>query len=131
MNRVAHFEIHATDPEKAATFYTDVFGWDIKKWEGGQMEYWMVMTGKQEEAGGINGGITRRMGAAPENGAAVTSFVCTVVVDSYDAYHEKIIAAGGTVALPKMALLGMAWQGYYKDIDGNIFGLHQADANAK
>ena len=34
-NRVAHFEIQATNPEQAAEFYTKVFGWEIKKWEGG------------------------------------------------------------------------------------------------
>jgi predicted enzyme related to lactoylglutathione lyase len=131
MNRVNHFEIHATDPEKVAEFYTNVFGWEIKKWEGGQMEYWMIMTGKQDEPGGINGGLVRRMGAAPAEGAAVNGAVNTIVVDSYDEYDAKILAAGGTVALPKMALVGMAWQGYYKDTDGNTFGLHQADTNAK
>ena len=27
MNRVVHFEIHAADPERAARFYGEVFGW--------------------------------------------------------------------------------------------------------
>ena len=130
-NRLAHFEIHASNPEKIAEFYTTVFGWEIKKWEGGQMEYWMVMTGGKDEAGGINGGITRRMGPAPAQGAPVSGYVCTMVVDSYDEYAKKIMDAGGTMALPKMALVGMAWQGYFKDTDGNIFGLHQIDPNAK
>ncbi len=130
-NRLAHFEIHASDPEKLVKFYTDVFGWEIKKWEGGQMEYWMVMTGEKDEPNGINGGLIRRKGVAAENGAPVNGFVCTMVVDNYDAIEQKILDAGGTVALPKMALLGMAWQGYYKDTDNNIFGLHQADPNAK
>lgn len=130
-NRLAHFEIHASNPEKLVEFYTSVFGWEIKKWDGGQMEYWMIMTGKQDEPGGINGGLIRRHGPAPENGAPVSGYVCTMVVDNYDTYAEKILAAGGTVALPKMALVGMAWQGYFKDTDGNIFGLHQADTNAK
>jgi len=25
----------------------------------------------------------------------------------------------------------MAWQAYYKDTEGNIFGIHQTDKNAK
>jgi uncharacterized protein len=29
MNRVAHFEIHAKDLDKAQKFYADVFGWKI------------------------------------------------------------------------------------------------------
>jgi predicted enzyme related to lactoylglutathione lyase len=130
-NRVAHFEIHAENPERAAKFYTDVFGWEIKKWEGGSMEYWLVMTGAQGEPGGINGGLMRRMGAAPKGGEPVNAFVCTMIVENYDAIAEKIMAAGGTLALAKMAIPGMAWQGYYKDTEGNIFGIHQRDTNAK
>jgi predicted enzyme related to lactoylglutathione lyase len=128
-NRVAHFEIHADEPERAVAFYADVFGWDIKKWEGGQFEYWMVMTGGRDEAGGINGGLVRRQGSTPDAGAA-NAFVCTIVVDDYDAMAAKILAHGGREAMPKMALVGMAWQGYFKDTEGNCFGLHQADANA-
>jgi predicted enzyme related to lactoylglutathione lyase len=129
-NRVAHFEIHAENPERAVEFYTTVFGWEIKKWEGGQMEYWMVMTGKSEEAGGINGGLVRRQGSAPAEMAAVNGYVCTIIVDSFDEMAAKIEENGGIVALPKMALKGMAWQGYFKDTEGNIFGLHQIDKNA-
>jgi len=129
-NRVAHFEIHAENPERAIAFYKTVFGWDFQKWEGGQMEYWMVMTGKSDEPGGINGGLMPRRGSAPTDGAAVNAFVCTMVVASYDEIEAKILANGGVVASPKVALVGMAWQGYYKDTEGNIFGIHQADANA-
>jgi predicted enzyme related to lactoylglutathione lyase len=130
-NRVAHFEIHAENPERAVEFYTKVFGWEITKWEGGQMEYWMVMTGKRDEPGGINGGLMRRRGPAPDDGAPMNGFVCTMIVDSYDDIHAKIMEHGGSVALPKMALMGMAWQGYYKDTEGNIIGIHQPDPNAK
>lgn len=34
MNRVVHFEISADDPTRAVNFYTNAFGWEIKKWEG-------------------------------------------------------------------------------------------------
>ena len=33
--------------------------------------------------------------------------------------------------MPKFALPGMAWQGYYIDTEGNTFGIHQPDVNAK
>ena len=35
------------------------------------------------------------------------------------------------VAMPKFALAGMAWQGYFLDTEGNTFGVHQPDENAK
>ena len=130
-NRVAHFEIHTDNPERAIKFYGDIFGWKITKWEGGQMEYWMIETGSREEPGGINGGLLRRPCPAPTPGQASNAYVCTIVVPSYDEYAAKILAAGGVVAMPKMALVGMAWQGYFIDTEGNVFGLHQADTNAK
>lgn len=130
-NRVSHFEIHSDNPERAVKFYTDVFGWEIKKWEGGQMEYWMVMTGTKEEPGGINGGLVRRANAAPAVGQAPNAFVCTVTVDSFDEVAAKILANGGVAAMPKFALVGMAWQGYFIDTEGNMFGIHQPDSNAK
>ena len=34
----------------------------------------------------------------------------------------KILENGGKVAMPKYALPGMAWQGYFIDTEGNIFG---------
>jgi predicted enzyme related to lactoylglutathione lyase len=52
-------------------------------------------------------------------------------VDNFDEIAKKIEAAGGIVALPKAAIPGMAWQGYFLDTEGNTFGLHQADPNAK
>ena len=52
-------------------------------------------------------------------------------VENYDLTEAKIIENGGKVALPKFALPGMAWQGYYIDTEGNTFGIHQPDVNAK
>src|SRR5882762_7349395 len=57
MSRVIHFEIPASDPERASAFYKKVFGWKIEKWPG-PMEYWMVTTGA-EGAPGINGGLMK------------------------------------------------------------------------
>ena len=54
---------------------------------------------------GINGGRMKRMGVDPAESASVNASVCTVAVDDYDDMHGKFLAAGGTVALPKNALL--------------------------
>ena len=47
-------------------------------------------------------------------------------VESYDVTEAKILENGGKVAMPKYALW-MAWQGYYIDTEGNVFGIHQPD----
>ncbi|HEX7072170.1 MAG TPA: VOC family protein [Rhodothermales bacterium] len=130
-NRLVHFEIHAADPERAMKFYREVFGWDFPIWMK-DPEYWGVMTAAEGSTEpGINGGLMRRMGGPPSDGAAVNAYVCTMQVDDYDATHDRIMRNGGTVALPKHAIMGMAWQGYYKDTEGNIFGVHQPDENAR
>lgn len=130
-NRVVHFEIHAADPQRAIAFYQAVFGWQFPQWME-EPPYWGVMTAPQDSSEpGINGGLMTRIGDGPEEGAPVSCYVCTVQVDAYDDAHEKILGAGGKVALAKHAIPGMAWQGYYKDTEGNLFGIHQPDENAK
>jgi predicted enzyme related to lactoylglutathione lyase len=129
MNRVVHFEIQAENIDRAIAFYTNVFGWQFPKWMD---NYWGVMTAeKDSKEPGINGGLLQRPCPAPAVGQGVNAFVCTVQVDSFDETAKKIQIAGGTVAMPKMAIVGMAWQGYFLDTEGNIFGVHQADVNAK
>lgn len=131
MNRIVHFEIHAEDPERAIAFYKGVFGWDFPVWME-EPKYWGVMTAEKDSKElGINGGLLLRKGPTPTEGQPVNAYVCTVQVDDIDATIGKIEDAGGTVALPKHAITGMAWQAYYKDTEGNIFGIHQPDVNAK
>lgn len=132
MNRVVHFEIQVDEPARAIAFYTQVFGWHIEEYVGLETEYWMIMTADRDSKElGINGGLLRRPAPTPEGQCGTNAFVCTMQVDDFDAIAAKIEAAGGKVALPKFALAGMAWQGYFLDTEGNTFGIHQADENAK
>jgi hypothetical protein len=124
-----HFEIHADSPERAAAFYEGVFGWKFQKWSG-PMEYWLVMTGEAGQPG-INGGMIRRMGPPPEEGAAVNAYPCTMEVASLEDACKKVEAGGGRIVVPKMAIPGMAWLVYCKDTEGNIFGMIENDPNAK
>ncbi|MCB0047227.1 MAG: hypothetical protein KDD92_17510 [Caldilineaceae bacterium] len=129
-NRVVHFEIHAGDVARAQQFYGDIFGWQFQDWsEYAGMPYFGIVTGEEGEPG-IDGGLMQRQGDGAGPGAPVNGAVLTIGVGNYDAIHERILAAGGMVALPKYALPGMAWQGYYLDPDGNVFGIHQPDENA-
>ncbi|KND48221.1 MAG: Glyoxalase family protein [Parcubacteria bacterium C7867-006] len=126
-NRVVHFEIYVDDIERAKKFYTDVFGWEFVDWSGVTgTPYWGVMTapmGSTEP--GINGGLMQRQGATVVPDIAVVGYVCTVQVENIDETIKKVESAGGTMAMPKYALGDMAMQAYYKDTEGNIFGVHQ------
>ncbi len=91
MLRIIHFEIHADEPERAIKFYSGVFGWEIKKWEGPQ-DYWLVMTGNKADPG-IDGGLLKR--EKPVNGDGMGSYVCIIDVPSVDEFIQKIKNAGG------------------------------------
>jgi len=127
MPRVIHFEIHASDPDRSVKFYESLFGWTFQKWEG-PMDYWLVTTGPDSQPG-INGGLLRRQGEI--DGQAVIAYVCTVDVENIDTAITKAQSLGAQVVVPKMPIPGMGWLVYCKDSEGNIFGMMQADPEAK
>jgi predicted enzyme related to lactoylglutathione lyase len=128
MNRPIHFEIHAENTERAIAFYTKLFGWQFSQWAG--QPYWLVKTG-EDGTPGINGGLLPRQGPGPTGMAAVSAYVCTTGVEDLDAMVAKAVAAGGSVAVPKMPIPTMGWLAYCKDTEGNLFGMMQMDVNAK
>jgi len=131
MPRVIHFEIHAGEPERAMAFYSALFGWTFQKYPVGT-DYWLINTGPSTEPG-INGGLLRRRFAnpGPHQTMPIIGFVCTVDVADVDRTVAAALAAGGTVALAKMAISGRAWIAHLKDTESNVFGIYQADKNAK
>ena len=122
MPRPIHFEIPADDPQRAVDFYSKVFGWTIKKWDG-PMEYWMVTTGKAPEPG-IDGGIMPRH---HPNQPCVN----TIGVENLDQMVETVLANGGSMAVPKMAVPTVGWLAYCQDTEGHVFGMMQNDPGAK
>ena len=122
MPRVVHFEIDAKKPDRVIKFYEKVFSWKIKKWEG-PVEYYLITTGKESEPG-IDGGLSRRTESEP-------STVNTIDVPSVDEFIKKVEASGGTIIRPKMAVPGVGYMAYFKDPEGNIFGMMENDESAK
>jgi predicted enzyme related to lactoylglutathione lyase len=135
MNRVIHFEIHSTDPDRAARFYGKVFGWRTKEWliPGVQLRdehrYWTVTTGEGEC--GINGGLVFRKGPVPAPGQDANAYVCTIGVASLDESMARAMEAGASLKVPKMPIPGVGWLAYFTDPDGNTFGLMQDDPGAR
>ena len=125
MPRIAHFEHAYDDPESAARFYRDVFGWTAEVWAGGEQPYWMITTGPDAESTGINGGFLKK------SDAGQPSVVNTITVDDIDSYIAKVEEAGGTVMMPKTAIPGVGYQAYFVDPGGVAFGLHQPDESAE
>lgn len=121
MSRVVHFEIHVDDPNRASKFYTDVFGWKFNKWEG-PLDYWLISTG-DTGCPGIDGGMMKRRDP-------MGNVYNTIGIESIDKSIEQITKAGGTIVVPKMPIPGVGWLAYFKDTEGNIFGVMQPDPSA-
>jgi uncharacterized protein len=124
MNNVAYFEIQTDDPERASAFYAAVFGWKFTKAEGMPIDYWRI------ETDGITGGLLKRPAPAPTQPSGTNAFTCSMEVEDFDATAQLILKQGGQVALPKFAVPGTCWQGYFIDTEGNTFGLFQVDEHA-
>lgn len=130
MNRIIHFEVHARDMDKMQAFYSTVFGWKLTDLGPQMGHYRMIQTGSDapgEKWPGIDGGMNPRRGELPAEGQPLNAYVCTIGVDDLDAYMAKVLAAGGTLATEKMPIPGVGSLAYARDIEGNIFGIMQAD----
>jgi predicted enzyme related to lactoylglutathione lyase len=106
-------------------FYSEVFGWKFAKQEFVPVEYYHITTD------GMYGGLLKRPGQIPPVGFGTNAFTCSIQVEDFDTTADRILALGGQVALPKFAVPGRCWQGYFIDLDGNTFGIFEVDENAK
>lgn len=129
MNRPVHFEIHAEDMDRCEKFYNTLFWWKFTKWDGGDEEYRMIVTG--DEWVGINGGMVKRRWANPTPEMPVKWFVCTIEVENVDTILEQATTLGAVIALPKAPIPGMGWLAYLIDTEKNIFGIMHNDPTAK
>lgn len=135
MNRVVHFEIQADDIERAKKFYSSVFGWEMQQMGEEFGGYVVIKTGPgpddiakggvRMEDLGINGGMMKRNAPLPEDGKSPNAYTCIIAVDNIDAYIQKVDAAGGKPQTEKMDVPGVGQLRYYKDTEGNIFGIIQ------
>jgi len=123
MGRVVHFEIHASDLDRAERFYRRVFGWEVTRWDEAPVDYRMITTGADGEPG-INGALVERRGRL--DGQAVTAFVCRVDVDDLSAIEAAVPEAGGQQVVDRQDLENVGAFAYFKDTEGNIFGAIQA-----
>lgn len=125
MNEVSYFEIQASNPSKLVEFYTGVLGWKCERDESIPIEYYRIF------GAGPFGAILKRPAAVPPMEAGTNAFTCSIQVENFDETTKKIIELGGIEAMPKFAIAGKCWQGYFVDPDHNVFGIFQPDPHAK
>src|SRR3954453_19621786 len=126
--RVVHFEVPFEDQDRAGSFYTEVFGWQLQTMP--EMSYVMVTPGPTapqgggpEEPGFINGGMLARN--APIGGP-----VLVIEVEGSNEALAQIEDRGGTTVKAKVGVGGMGFSAYFKDPEGNLLGLWESAAPA-
>jgi uncharacterized protein len=123
MDKVVHFEIPMDDRDRAKSFYSSVFGWELTTMEMPGGEYTTALTTAVDETtrmptepGAINGGLTERQGP-------VSQPVITIGVAAIDDTLKQIESAGGNVVQARTEIPEMGAFAYFTDSEGNVMGL--------
>ncbi|WP_435356738.1 VOC family protein [Emticicia sp. SJ17W-69] len=124
MNTIGYFEIQSSVPVRDIKFYEAVFGWKFFKEPSVPIEYYRI------ETNSINGGLLQRLAPLPPPASGTNAYVCSIQVANFDKISESILVNGGEIAMPKFAISGRCWQGYFVDLDNNTFGIFEVDENA-
>jgi predicted enzyme related to lactoylglutathione lyase len=90
-------QLNTSGPERAARFYTDVFGWRIESVGSPEQPYWGIFNGPN-----LNGGM---MPLPPGSGGAPHWLVYFATADA-DVSAARIGELGGRVLVPPMAVPG-------------------------
>jgi hypothetical protein len=115
-NHIAHFEIFASDVERARKFYEQVFGWRFEV--GGPPDFYLIQTGPAVERGLWQGMLAKRQGAASQG--AINSFRCTISVGSIKETAAAIEAAGGRLRSPIIDIPSVGRVVEFADTEANI-----------
>jgi len=109
---VTQWQMLAKDPERAAAFYTNLFGWTVNS--DNPLGYRAIDTGS---ANGIQGGIW------PSPGDGHNFVQLFIEVDSVAGYVERVEELGGRTIIPPQTLPEGAVMAIMHDPLGIPFGL--------
>ena len=115
-------EIAAADMDKAAQFYSDVFGWQMMDFAEG---YKVFIPSQDSLCGGI-----RQI--EPDKAEGTPAVIAYVEVADIDAKLQEIEAAGGNVEVPRFEVSPeVGWVAFFRPPGGVMVGLHQAPARSE
>jgi predicted enzyme related to lactoylglutathione lyase len=123
MNKLAHFDIHSADTEKAKAFYENVFDWKCSSYAGAE-EFCQITAADGSVIGAISG---RRYNPDSKE---IYGFECSVTVDDVEETIRAVEAAGGKTLMPKTAIPHVGWVAKFLDPEGNLFAAITYDQTA-
>jgi len=115
-NSVVHFELFASDVERARKFYEQVFGWAFEV--GGPPDFYFITTGPAADPGLTRGLIAKRSGPAAQG--PLNSFRSTISVRSIADSVAAIQSAGGAIRGHIADIPGVGKVAEFVDTEGNI-----------
>lgn len=118
MNTFVHFEITASDTQRAARFYQQVLGWQVVPYDDSGV--YLLCTTHADNAPGIDGAIMRR-------GENQHGTINTTAVDSLEETLKLVLAAGGRKIGDTQHIPGVGLFSYCEDTEGNLFGILQPE----
>lgn len=127
MPRPVHFEVRASDTQRAINFYSKIFGWQFMEYMPGV--YWLITTGDKETLG-IDGGLGKHEGPLAPKGSSSNAFICTIDVPNIDETIAAVQSEGCEIVYPKHAIPSVGWLVYFLDPEGNTVGAMEADTSA-
>jgi len=114
-NPFVHVELNTPDPEKAKTFYSKLFQWqleDVPNPAAPSSTYTMIKVGS-----GTGGGIMKQIPGGP------SGWLAYVEVDDIQAATAKAKSLGGKVMKDVTEVMGMGWLSFIQDPTGAVLGL--------
>jgi predicted enzyme related to lactoylglutathione lyase len=124
--QLAHFSINADDIDRAAKFYSGVFGWEFVPY--GPPGFFMIQF-PSELAAPVQGSLQGRRELVA--GVVANSFECTLAVADIQVAAKSIEELGGKIIMPKTTLPGIGHLVFFQDPEGNMAGAMQYDPEAQ
>jgi predicted enzyme related to lactoylglutathione lyase len=115
-NSIVHFEIFASDVERARRFYEAAFQWQFEA--GGPPDFYHIATGPGTDSGVTIGLLTKRRGPVAEG--SLNAFRVTISVLSITASMTAIEAAGGKLRSPVVSIPRVGQVVEFADTEGNV-----------
>ena len=117
-NPVGWFEIYVDDMARARGFYEQVFGVQLTRLDGIDLEMWAFPMA--QDAYGASGALVKMPGLPAGARGTLVYFSC----EDCAAEVEKAAAAGGRIQQQKMSIGQHGHIAIVADTEGNLIGLH-------
>lgn len=112
--RFCYLEIPALNVHHSATFYEQVFGWNLRRRDTDRPSF-------DDATGNISGAWVS--GRAPAREVGLLPYIW---VDHIDVTLDLVVAHGGQIVTPPArAAAGDEWIATFRDPAGNVIGLYQ------